>query len=448
MNTTQNKPFFSIVMPTRNRAVLLRSSLKTAVIQSFGDYEIVVCDNNSQDDTKAVVDGFMSESDKIRYVNPGRDLSMCDNWDFALHKASARFIIYLSDDDGLLLDSLSYAHDLITRFDLKVLVWPPAFYQHPDIPDPKIRGSLYCDIMTGKLFEVSSDQLIEGLCKFESIDRVIPKMLNCAVERSLIDQARQKTGRFFVPTMPDYSAACQLLSITERYHFIDLPLFIAGSSVLSNTGMRYGRKEKHHDYVSLFVEDLLAGCPYPMSYLTPSYMLAIYLHFQKLYPDKFRYAFDMEAYFKWMFAELTIYEDYDDVAEEYEQLAMYMREYSGSHEMFDGLRREHVAAKAATQEARPSSLQLLMEQAKATVRRTLPLYQVAKKVKHYIAPNQPTYLEFANVGSVFEASCRLTESLPALAKDASALQPEQTVSPHFLHELRSAQQSMARPSSA
>ena len=73
-------PFFSIVMPTRNRASLLKSSLKTAVDQSFDDYEVVVCDNNSKDDTREVVEAFMSESSRIRYVNPERDLSMCENW--------------------------------------------------------------------------------------------------------------------------------------------------------------------------------------------------------------------------------------------------------------------------------------------------------------------------------------------------------------------------------
>src|SRR5712664_839547 len=62
-------PFFSVLMPTRNRACLLRSSLRTAVEQKFPDYEIIVSDNNSTDDTKAVIEDFMKSSNKIRYVN-------------------------------------------------------------------------------------------------------------------------------------------------------------------------------------------------------------------------------------------------------------------------------------------------------------------------------------------------------------------------------------------
>ncbi len=74
-------PFFSIVMPTRNRVSLLRSSLKTAIDQSFQDYEVVVCDNNSKDDTREVVETFISQSSRVRYINPQRDLSMCDNFE-------------------------------------------------------------------------------------------------------------------------------------------------------------------------------------------------------------------------------------------------------------------------------------------------------------------------------------------------------------------------------
>ena len=39
------KPFFSVVIPTRNRASLLRYALQTALDQDFDDYEIVVSDN-------------------------------------------------------------------------------------------------------------------------------------------------------------------------------------------------------------------------------------------------------------------------------------------------------------------------------------------------------------------------------------------------------------------
>jgi len=291
--------------------------------------------------------------------------------------------------------------------------------------------------MTGKLFEVASDAVIQGLCEFQPlVERIIPRMLNCAVERCLVEQAAGATNRFFVPPLPDYSTACQLLSITESYHFIDLPLFITGASVHSNTGMRFGRKQKFDAYPSLYNVDLLAGVRHPMKYLIPPYLVATFLFFQELYPRKFRHPINMDAYYRAMFTELTMYEDHDDAAEEYKQLAVYMKEYSGSNEMFESLWQKHTAEKEALRQKNNSSLHLLTER----VRNNKPLYRLAKKVKSYVAPSVPTYAEFSNVESVYDAARLLNASLPTLVQKPTSLHPEPANSSLFLHELRSAQQ--------
>src|SRR2546423_1052660 len=92
-------PLFSIIIPTRNRARLLRYALETALQQTFADYEIVVSDNHSSDATAAVVrevgDG------RVRYVRPDRSLSMAAHWEFALAEARGEYVTYLCDDDAI-----------------------------------------------------------------------------------------------------------------------------------------------------------------------------------------------------------------------------------------------------------------------------------------------------------------------------------------------------------
>ncbi len=414
----------------------MKSALPTAINQSFDDYEVVVCDNNSSDDTRDVVEMFMPQFPRMRYVNPKRDLSMCDNWDFALTHARGRFIIYLSDDDGLLPDCLSHAHQLISEFDIKLLVWPYAYYNHPDIPISRVAGMLSCDFMTGKLFEVTSDSVIKGLCEFQQVDRIIPRMLNCVIDKSLVEQATRVAGRFFVPPFPDYSTACQMLGSTECYHFVDFPLYIVGASVRSNTGLRFSRKEKNREFVSLFEEDLLAGCPYPMRYLTTPYLLKTYLGFGALYPEQFRHPIDMNAYFESMLKELTIYEDYEDVTEEYQQLAKYMNEYYGTDETFDAWWKRHAEAKEDSRRKSNSRLELLRK----NVRNHKLLYRLSKKVKDYVTPPRPTYLEFTSVASMHEAALLLQQNLPRLVQSPTELQPERTSTFLFLNELRAAQE--------
>ena len=431
-------PFFSIVMPTRNRGSLLRASLQTAIHQTFADYEVVVCDNNSTDDTREIVEAAQRESDRVKYVNPNRDLSMCDNWDFAFTHAGGRFVAYLSDDDGLLPDCLSQAHGLISRFNLKLLVWPHAFYQHPDIPDPKTTAMLSCDFMSGRLFEVASDAIIKALCDFQPNDiiPIIPRMHNGVVDRALVEKAASATSRFFVPPFPDYSTACQLLCTIDRYHFIDLPLGITGASLISNTGMRFDRKGKFGAYTAMYETDLLAGVPAPMKYLTPPYLHATYRFFRKLHPEQFRYPVNMDAYFEAMFAELAAYEIHDDVSTEYQQLAAYMNEYYGSDEKFKSLWQRNLETRQAESRRASSNRQTIVEK----FRKNKTLFRYAKKVKDFVAPPRPAYLEFTNVQSINDAARLLREKLPLLAPQRANLHPEPANSSLFLQELRIPQQ--------
>jgi glycosyltransferase involved in cell wall biosynthesis len=48
-------PFFSVIIPTFNRATILPRALKSILSQSFSDWELIIQDDGSTDDTSAVV---------------------------------------------------------------------------------------------------------------------------------------------------------------------------------------------------------------------------------------------------------------------------------------------------------------------------------------------------------------------------------------------------------
>jgi glycosyltransferase involved in cell wall biosynthesis len=425
-------PFFSVLMPTRNRASLLRSSLESAVNQKFQDYEIIVSDNNSTDDTKAVVEHFMTSSDKISYVNPGRDLSMCDNWEYVLSHARGRYIIYLCDDDALTFDSLSYIHELLAFFKMNVLVWRSGGYNHPDIPHES-RLSFTYDYGSSELFEVSSKPLVSALCRFDwSINGIVPKMLNCAVAKDAIDACRSQTKDFFVPPYPDFSAVGQLLSTNSSYHFIDLPLYIAGASLVSNAGIRFDRKKKHDEYVSLFGRDLLEGVPYQMPYLVTSYFYATWLLFRRIYPETFTAEIDTEEYLKALFSELLMFEDYEDISEELDQLSGYMRDFSGSSEMFERLWQEHKQAKKNGSEPgrNAGSVQRLKSMAWAFAGKNERAFNFLARVRgHKLQASS-----HKNVPSIGAAANILSSYLTKQARPVAELSPVQVSSPKFLQE--------------
>ena len=49
------KPFFSVVIPTYNHEVFLEKAVKSVLNQTFTDYEIIIIDNYSDDNTENLI---------------------------------------------------------------------------------------------------------------------------------------------------------------------------------------------------------------------------------------------------------------------------------------------------------------------------------------------------------------------------------------------------------
>ncbi|MDE1977657.1 MAG: glycosyltransferase, partial [Elusimicrobia bacterium] len=51
---SEENPFFTVVLPTYNRAVMLRTAIRSVLAQSCREYECFVLDDGSTDDTPLV----------------------------------------------------------------------------------------------------------------------------------------------------------------------------------------------------------------------------------------------------------------------------------------------------------------------------------------------------------------------------------------------------------
>ncbi|MDO8659007.1 MAG: glycosyltransferase family 2 protein [Candidatus Parcubacteria bacterium] len=94
------KPFFSIVIPTYNRASDLQFALYCILRQSFSDFEVVISDNCSTDNTKAVVQTLKNK--KIRYSRAKKAVGNALNMERAIKMAQGEYVFLHSDDDFFL----------------------------------------------------------------------------------------------------------------------------------------------------------------------------------------------------------------------------------------------------------------------------------------------------------------------------------------------------------
>src|SRR3954453_9688259 len=102
-------PVFRVVIPTYNRADLVRQAVDSVLAQTLGDLEVVVSDNHSTDDTRDVIAAF--DDPRVRYVVPPEHMVLPDSWEFARQQATGDLIMELSDDDVLVTTALEHFVD-------------------------------------------------------------------------------------------------------------------------------------------------------------------------------------------------------------------------------------------------------------------------------------------------------------------------------------------------
>ena len=90
-------PFFSVVIPTYNRAGLLRAALGSVLQQTYTDFEVIVVDNGSADNTRAYV--LTEEDSRIRYIYQEGSGSPASPRNHGIREARGEWVTFLDSDD-------------------------------------------------------------------------------------------------------------------------------------------------------------------------------------------------------------------------------------------------------------------------------------------------------------------------------------------------------------
>jgi glycosyltransferase involved in cell wall biosynthesis len=103
-------PFFSVIIPVYNRAAPLRQAIQSVLDQSCGDFEIVVVDDGSKDDPRAVANAFADP--RIHFISqPNGGGGKARNT--AIDHSRGRFIAPLDSDDAFLPHHLASMKSLL-----------------------------------------------------------------------------------------------------------------------------------------------------------------------------------------------------------------------------------------------------------------------------------------------------------------------------------------------
>jgi glycosyltransferase involved in cell wall biosynthesis len=92
-------PAVSVLIPTYNYARYLPEAIDSVLAQDFGDFEIIIADDASTDNTPEVCRMYEAKDPRIRFFRHKKNLGMVENWNWCLQQARGKYIKYLLADD-------------------------------------------------------------------------------------------------------------------------------------------------------------------------------------------------------------------------------------------------------------------------------------------------------------------------------------------------------------
>jgi glycosyltransferase involved in cell wall biosynthesis len=242
-------PKFSVVYPTRDRPQFIEVAIRFLEKSTFKDFEVIVSDNPSTSQMDCSEACRSSDILDIKYFRTPKEMSMVENWNLALTKATGEYVLFLTDKMFLLPHALERL-DLATRnTEAEIVSWVDAVYSPNEYPNYFSRGQFYPR-------ERSSWSLWRSDYRSYSTSRALKTKAKAVVSRdkqngsvyskgkiifgayknTLIERIINQTGQLFHDLSPDYTSMICALSLAKSAVEIRLPGIVHVNTDLSNGG--------------------------------------------------------------------------------------------------------------------------------------------------------------------------------------------------------------------
>jgi glycosyltransferase involved in cell wall biosynthesis len=99
-------PLISIVLPTYNGARYLRKSVESCLSQTFEDFELIIVNDCSTDDTGKIADGFAQSDPRVRVIHNSFNKKLPLSLNTGFEQARGRYHTWTSDDNYYAPDAL------------------------------------------------------------------------------------------------------------------------------------------------------------------------------------------------------------------------------------------------------------------------------------------------------------------------------------------------------
>jgi glycosyltransferase involved in cell wall biosynthesis len=213
-------PFFTIAVPTKNRPERVRDAVRSVLDQTFGDVEVIVCDNSDEHAPAARFD-----DPRVRHVRTDGTLSMPDNWDRAIADARGEYVGILTDRSVFRRDALETVRREIEATGAPLVNWFSDLYgRGPEGNEYRRRECTF------KRYRHSGEEVLDFFVHGDPkyAPKAVPRLMTGVCHRPVLEAIRSSAvGRVCPPVAPDFTSGFLMLAHAGFALTIDEALYVS-----------------------------------------------------------------------------------------------------------------------------------------------------------------------------------------------------------------------------
>lgn len=237
-------PYFTVIIPQKNRAEYLVHTLRTCMNQDYPNFEVIVSDDCSDDDSVKVAEELSKIDSRIKVYAHDHHLGMHDNFEFALNQVKPGYVMALGGDDGLTPGCITRMWEILHETNKELLTWTPAMFTYPNERFDFPILSLHVNHKP-YVIKKSKDFLVKISKGFHYMTDDCPMFyIKGVASTKLVERVKSRTpdhSFYYCPT-PDGFSGVVLAGEVEDYVMAYEPLSIGGTTTKSQ-GQNYHRTD-------------------------------------------------------------------------------------------------------------------------------------------------------------------------------------------------------------
>ena len=143
-------PKVSVIIPTFNRAQYIAAAIESVLNQTYKDFEIIVVDDGSNDNTREVLEAFMN---RIKYIYK-KNAGTASARNVGIKNAQGEYIAFLDSDDLFLPKKLEIQVPILDKHPEIGFVYSDSFY---------FKGKSRCSVLMRSIRPSSDGRILNRL---------------------------------------------------------------------------------------------------------------------------------------------------------------------------------------------------------------------------------------------------------------------------------------------